>query len=235
MNEQRKPKVSFIIPTLNAAHILHRCLESIRSQNYPQEKVEIVISDGGSEDDTLKIAKKYNAKIIKNREVLHEPGKSLASTVAKGELLFYTDADNILSHKNWIDLMLKPYNEVKGVKGLLPQTEPPPDSSSLNRYLSYLFTDPFTWFVYQNSANPKDYDKVFKPTERTPDYNVYKFTSENLPLFGLSQGVGTTNDFQRTGIGKNDDLLAGIKLINEGGLVAHVPKAGVYHYHVQIF
>lgn len=233
MNQSKTPHVSFIIPTLNASHILEKCLRSIRTQNYPQGKVEIIISDGGSKDDTLKIAKKYNTKVIKNKEVIHEPGKTLASKIAKGKILFYTDADNILVHSEWLTMMVKPFIENRDIKGLLPQTEPPPDSSSLNRYLGYLFTDPFTWFVYQNSANPKNYDKVYKPVRKTKYYKIYKFGINNLPLFGLSQGVGTSSDFRRNGIGKNDDLLAGIKLIMEGGLIAYIPEAAVYHYHVR--
>jgi len=226
------PRVSFVIPTLNASSILPRCLKTIREQNYPQKKVEIIIADGGSTDNTLEIAKKYGALTINNPKILHEPGKSLASRIAKGELIFYTDADNILAHKDWLNLMVKPYLENPDILGFLPQTEPPPDSSSLNRYLGYLFTDPFSWFVYGNSANPKDYDKVFKPLKETRDYKIYKFDIHNHPLFGLSQGVGTSSKFKRDEIGESDDLLAGIKLIKEGGIIAYVPKAGVYHYHV---
>lgn len=232
-SEAGLPLVSFIIPTLNAGHILEKCLKAIKIQDYPQDKIEIIISDGGSKDDTLKIAKSYGAKVIRNPEVLHEPGKSRASKVAKGKLLFYTDADNILAHSDWLNLMVKPFIENKNVIGFLPQTEPPVDSSHLNRYLGYLFTDPFTWFVYKNSANPKDYYKVYKPIKETSDYKIYRFNLENHPLFGLSQGVGTSSKFRRDEIGWNDDMLAGIKLIKDGGLVAYVPKAGVYHYHVK--
>ena len=227
------PNVSFIIPTLNAAWILPKCLNAIRAQNYPQKKVEIVIADGGSTDKTISIAKKYKAKVISNPEVLHEPGKARASEVATGKILFFTDSDNILSHKNWLQDMVVPHREYSGVVGFLSQTEPPPDSGSLNRYLGYLFTDPFTWFVYGNAANPKDYDRVYTPIKKTDGYKIYKFSAKNHPLFGLSQGVGTLASFKREKLGWSDDILSGIKIIKEGGLVAYVPSAGVYHYHVK--
>lgn len=86
---RQTPSVSFIIPTLNASWILERCLKAIRDQNYPRNKVEIIVADGGSTDSTIKIAKKYDARVIHNTEVLHEPGKALASEKAKGEIFFF--------------------------------------------------------------------------------------------------------------------------------------------------
>lgn len=235
MQNKKLPKVSFIIPTLNAAWILKKCLISIRSQSYPSKKIEIIISDAGSTDKTVSIAKKYQCKIITNPFINQEPGKNLGLKNATGDICFFLDADNVLANKNWIQKMVKPYQENHNVKGLLPQTIPPKDSNSFNRYLGYLFTDPFTWFVYGNAANPKDYGKIYNPIVKTSDYTIYKFTVMNHPLFGLAQGVGTTRNFKKTGVGLYDDILAGIKLIKEGGLIAYVPHAGVYHYHVDGF
>lgn len=232
MHVSQPPRVSFIIPTLNAAPILRRCLSAIRTQQYPQKNIEIIIADGGSADDTISIAKEFGAKIIKNPEVLHEPGKSRASKIAHGDIFFYIDADNILSHKEWLLCMVKPYIEVKGVVGLLPQTIPAPDSNPIDRYLGYLFTDPFTWFIYGDAANPKTYEKIFRPIKKTHDYQIFKFIGPDYPLFGLSQGVGTVSTFRRIGRAHADDIMAGMKLIDEDGLVAYVPHAGVYHCHV---
>jgi glycosyltransferase involved in cell wall biosynthesis len=55
-----EPNISVLIPTLNAASVLESCLKSIRSQNYPQEKLEIIVADGGSTDATVGIASNYN-------------------------------------------------------------------------------------------------------------------------------------------------------------------------------
>jgi glycosyltransferase involved in cell wall biosynthesis len=52
MIESHFPKISFIIPVLNAAGILGNCLQSIRRQDYPQEKFEIIVGDAGSKDGT---------------------------------------------------------------------------------------------------------------------------------------------------------------------------------------
>lgn len=226
------PKVSFIIPTLNAERFLPLCLSAIREQDYPKDKIEIIVADAGSKDKTLLIAKKFKAKIIANPEILHEPGKARASKVAAGEILFFTDADNILAHKNWLKLMTKPYIDNPKIMGFLPQTIPAPDSNSLDRYLGFLCTDPFTWFVYGNASSGRNFRKLYSPLHEKKDYVIYKFSPKDPPMFGLSQGVGTNRKFKRGKMGHADDILAGIKLIAEGGLIAYVPEAGVYHYHV---
>ena len=229
------PTVSFIIPTLNASKILERCLETIRSQDYPKAKVEIVIADGGSTDSTIRIAKKYGARIYNNPEILHEPGKALASSKAKGEILFFTDSDNILSTTHWISDMVKPYLENTEIKGFLPQTIPPVNWFSFDRYMGYLATDPFTWFIYRWASVPRTYGDQYKPIKETNSYKIYKFTTTNYGLLGLSQGFGTVSSFKRDKMGHNDDILSGIKLISEGGLIVHVPSCGIYHYHVENF
>lgn len=229
------PKVSFIIPTLNADNHLKRCLEAIRNQDYPQKKVEIIVADGGSKDRTIDIARAYGARIIKNKEVLHEPGKALATSVASGEILFFTDADNQIVGKHWITSMVIPYLQNKNIVGFLPQTVPPPKWNSFDRYLGYLATDPFTWFVYRWASSPYTYPKSYIPINSTKDYKVYKFNVQTHPIVGLSQGFGTVRSFKRKGEFRNDDMLSGIQIVLEGGLIVHPPQAKVYHYHVESF
>ena len=57
------PKISVLTPTLDSSQTLEQCLESIINQDYPKNKLEIIIADGGSNDNTLKIAQKYNARV----------------------------------------------------------------------------------------------------------------------------------------------------------------------------
>lgn len=52
--------VSLILTTFNSAGNLIRTLESIEKQDYP--RIEVVIKDGGSKDDTIRIITEYEAK-----------------------------------------------------------------------------------------------------------------------------------------------------------------------------
>ncbi len=48
-----EPTISVVIPTLNAQKYLDECLNALLMQDYPRDRVEIVIVDGGSTDRTL--------------------------------------------------------------------------------------------------------------------------------------------------------------------------------------
>jgi glycosyltransferase involved in cell wall biosynthesis len=103
------PSVSIIIPTLNSGKILEKCLKSISSQNYPKNKIEIIIADGGSNDTTLSLAKKYQAKIFSNPLKTGEAGKAVGVRKAKNEIIALIDSDNILPSRNWLKKMVKPF------------------------------------------------------------------------------------------------------------------------------
>ena len=103
------PLVSFVIPTLNSGSILTKCLDSIKKQIF--SNYEILIIDGGSNDDTLKIAKKYKCKIVNNPFKTAEAAKALGLKHAKGKYLALIDSDNILPDKNWLSQMLLPFKE----------------------------------------------------------------------------------------------------------------------------
>ncbi|TDA29225.1 MAG: glycosyltransferase family 2 protein, partial [Hadesarchaea archaeon] len=49
-------KVSVIIPTLNEGERIRDLLRSLKEAPYPDK--EIIVVDGGSKDDTVKIARK---------------------------------------------------------------------------------------------------------------------------------------------------------------------------------
>src|SRR5438093_12042054 len=88
------PKVSFIMPTLNAAAILDNCLASIAAQTYPRDRYEIILADAFSKDATRTIAKKYGAIVIDDSGGNMEQGKRLALRHATGEFVLFVDADN---------------------------------------------------------------------------------------------------------------------------------------------
>jgi glycosyltransferase involved in cell wall biosynthesis len=104
-----KPNISIITATLNSGNILDDCLKSVRSQKYDQDKIEILICDGGSTDNTLQIAKKYNCRILNNPLKTAESGKAIGVKQAQGKYLIIIDSDNILPTTNWLHLMLKPF------------------------------------------------------------------------------------------------------------------------------
>lgn len=102
------PTVSVVIPTLNSASILENCLRSLSFQNYPQKQIEIIIADGGSTDNTTKIAKKYSCRILLNPLKTGEAGKAIGVYHASGKFILLLDSDNILPGSGWLKKMIKP-------------------------------------------------------------------------------------------------------------------------------
>lgn len=92
MNNNFFPLVSVAIPTLNSGKTLETTLISISKQTYP--KIEVIVADGYSKDNTLEIAKKYNATICFGRELGRARYKALKAS--KGFYLFAFDSDQFL-------------------------------------------------------------------------------------------------------------------------------------------
>jgi len=73
------PKITLIIPVLNGAQTLERTLDSIRRQEYPN--LEIIASDGASNDGTLKILE-HADDVITN--ILSGPDTGSAQAINRG-------------------------------------------------------------------------------------------------------------------------------------------------------
>lgn len=90
-------EISIVIATFNAAKTLERCLQSIVPQL--TDATELVIVDGGSEDETLSIIKKYEQYVA---YTVSEPDKGIYDAwnkgvkVAHGEWIMFIGADDIL-------------------------------------------------------------------------------------------------------------------------------------------
>ena len=54
-----EPEVSIVIPCYNEEEKIKECLDAVYAQDYPQEKIEVIVVDDGSTDDTLKILSDY--------------------------------------------------------------------------------------------------------------------------------------------------------------------------------
>lgn len=93
------PKISVIIPVFNAEKYLKKCLDSVLDslRDIPGE---ILVIDNNSTDHSLSVLKEYAQKYPKNVSVLEcsTPGaaavRNFGASKAKGEYLWFTDADD---------------------------------------------------------------------------------------------------------------------------------------------
>lgn len=91
INEYNKEmnRISVVLAVYNEEENLARCLNSVKNLAW-----EIVVVDGGSTDDTIRIAKKYGARVIEtdNPPNFHI-NKNKAIDAARGDWILQLDAD----------------------------------------------------------------------------------------------------------------------------------------------
>jgi glycosyltransferase involved in cell wall biosynthesis len=89
----KKIKLSCTLATFNEGENVGRCLAAVKDL-----VDEMVVVDGGSSDDTVKIAKQYGARVVvtDNPEIFHI-NKQKANDKAKGEWILQLDADEVVS------------------------------------------------------------------------------------------------------------------------------------------
>lgn len=98
------PLVSIIIPAYNEEDYLPNCLRSIKNQTY--KNIEIIVVDNNSQDKTPEIAKNFGAKVVKVEKKNLSVVRNAGAKVAKGEILFFVDADSIL-YFNCVEKLVK--------------------------------------------------------------------------------------------------------------------------------
>ncbi|KPJ73543.1 hypothetical protein AMJ48_01165 [Parcubacteria bacterium DG_74_1] len=84
--------VSIIIPCRNEEKFIGKCLDSIISQDYPKERIEVFVVDGMSGDRTRKIVQNYGQKypfikILENQKKFTNFAFNIGIKEAKGEAI----------------------------------------------------------------------------------------------------------------------------------------------------
>ncbi|MFH0711313.1 MAG: glycosyltransferase [Candidatus Aenigmatarchaeota archaeon] len=129
-----KPLISVIIPTYDEEKYLESTIRSIKNQCY-DGKYEIIVSDGGSKDGTLKIAKKYRIKTVVNGRGI-SLGRNAGAEASKGGILLFIDADTIIM-PNLLSEFERSFRN-KNVVGVTCSIMPSKmDVTNLSHYLAY--------------------------------------------------------------------------------------------------
>jgi len=144
-----KPTVSILIPTLNASLVLENCLKSISVQNYPKDKIEIIVADGGSSDNTVEIAIRYGAVVVENKLKTGEAGKAAALKACGGDFAALIDSDNILPDSGWLGQMIEPLLKHAEAVGSEPWKYVwRKEDGFIDRYCALIgMNDPFVMFL----------------------------------------------------------------------------------------
>lgn len=107
------PDVSVIIPAHNEGRYMAGCIRSILDVDYPKEKMELIVVDDGSTDDTAEIARsfeKQGVKVFTQKNAGKGAALNFGILKAHSELIATMDADSYLS-KNTIKDMVRFFDD----------------------------------------------------------------------------------------------------------------------------
>lgn len=199
-------KFSIIIPTLNEEELLPNLLNQLTVSDLKKRfDFEIIISDGGSKDKTIEVAKKYADKIVfsekKNPQNIAS-GRNIGTKSALGEVLIFINGD--VTFHNIYDFF--EFLESKFIN---------------SKYLA------FTCDVWIHPSEEKLSDKIFHTI-----YNNYFFL---LNYFGVGMGRGEchvikSHVFHQVG-GYNELCAAG----EDFELYKRIRKLGKIYFSKKIF
>jgi glycosyltransferase involved in cell wall biosynthesis len=101
---ENQPYVTIGICVKDSEGIIGECLKSVINSDYDKSKLEIVIIDGNSVDDTVTVAREILDKSDLDFKILSDEGRGLGYARqmvvehAKGEYICWIDADSIVLH-----------------------------------------------------------------------------------------------------------------------------------------
>ncbi len=125
-----RPKASIVIPAYNEEKNIEECLDSVFGSNYGKEKLEVIVVDDGSDDNTIRIARQYGSvKLLRQKHLGKVEALNSGIKKASNEFVITIDADTVID-KNCIAELLKPFadrnvgattgnNNVKNNKSLI--------------------------------------------------------------------------------------------------------------------
>ncbi|MDH5441952.1 MAG: glycosyltransferase, partial [Candidatus Bathyarchaeota archaeon] len=90
MRRGEREKFSVIIPTYMEGRYIKRTLSSLAGIDNP---LEIIVVDGGSQDGTIEIAKRFTDKVYQINERGISRAKNYGAEKASGNILVFLDAD----------------------------------------------------------------------------------------------------------------------------------------------
>ena len=199
------PDVSCVIPTLNAARTLAQCLSSIRAQQYAA-RIEVLLVDAGSSDETLAIARNYGVDVVlDNPHQTGETGKAIGAREARSPIVAFIDSDNVLVGSDWMTRMTAPFSESEIVSSEPLRWEYSRRYGLIDRYCALTgVNDPASLFVGnygRYSHLTRKWTGFEVDQQRVDGYLRVRVSPDFLPTMGANGYLVRTQALRRVVIG----------------------------------
>ena len=140
--------ISVIIPTLNEEKLLARMLQQFTPSITSQYKIELVVSDGGSKDATIGIAKQYAHVLVENTEGVKQTislGRNIGARNARGDIFIFLNADTLVNDVDRFFRRLLEEIDGEGIVAVTCSVEVYPEEKTLGDRLYHGF---YNWLFY---------------------------------------------------------------------------------------
>jgi succinoglycan biosynthesis protein ExoA len=96
------PTVTIIMPVYNERDNIRRSLEAVVSQQYPADRLKVLVSDGNSDDGTGDIVRGYQRRftklcIVNNDQKIVPTGMNAGIRKAEGEVIIRVDGHTVIA------------------------------------------------------------------------------------------------------------------------------------------
>lgn len=199
-------ETSIIIRARNEGTWIGSCLEAIYQQKY-KNSFEIILVNNHSTDNTLKISKFYNTRVVNYKSKIFNYSKSLniGCSNANGKYLVFISAHCIPSNTKWLESLIKPLKS-KNIVGVYGKQIPTKFSNLLDR---------------------RDLINTFK-NEKIIQKNDFFFHNANS---SIKKNIWEKYKFDENINGLEDRYWAKRILINKVGYICYNPLSVVFHEH----
>jgi len=215
--EKNKIIVSVIVPCRNEERFIGRCLDSIVAQDFPKDKMEIIVVDGYSEDGTKKIIEQYIKsypliKLLDNPKKITPAALNIGISQAQGEIIMKMDAHSTYQ-KDFISKCvkyLKDYN-ADNVGGAVIAT--PQENTFIAQAISFSLSHPFgvgDSYFRLGSIKPRQVDTVAFGCFKKEVFKKIGLFNENLARI--------------------EDIEFNSRLRKAGGKILLMPDIVAYYY-----
>lgn len=135
----QSPRVSVVIPVLNAAAHLPALLSALLAQK-PMAPHEVVLVDSLSTDNTRTIGRSYaNVRIVPIGRFSHGAARNLGAREAEGDIVVLLTQDALPQNNTWLASLLRPFSDPQ-VGAVYSRQIPRPDAPPTEQFfLDYHF------------------------------------------------------------------------------------------------
>ncbi|NUM43667.1 MAG: putative glycosyltransferase, exosortase G system-associated [Anaerolineales bacterium] len=139
------PHISVIVPVYNSADTLGDCLRSIAAQDYPLDRIEVLVINNGSTDHSFEVFTEIQQTLTLNVHwhSIYNKGKAWALNagihICQGEYIFNVDSDVVLSPEAFSEVVktMDADPDLGAVTGAIMVLPPVRGASLLQRILGY--------------------------------------------------------------------------------------------------